>query len=255
MVLEGKTVCITGASSGIGAACVEAFAALGCRILAVARREQRLETVAADASRRNRVEIRADALDVRDRAAVERWYASLPSGWRPISVLVNNAGLARGIEPFHEAVVDDWEEMVDTNLKGLLFVTRVVVPDMVDHGAGHVIHIGSIAGHEVYPGGSVYCATKHAVAAIGRGMGLDLVEHGIRVSAVDPGMVETEFSVVRFHGDSSRAEAVYRGMQPLVGADVAEAVVYCATRPAHVNVREMVLMPAAQASATRVHRE
>jgi serine 3-dehydrogenase len=193
-------------------------------------------------------------LDVRDRRAVENWAGGLEAGWRGIDVLVNNAGLARGLAPLHEDEVADWEEMIDTNLKGLLYVTRAVLPGMVERKRGHVINIGSIAGHEVYPGGNVYCATKHAVAALNRALAIDTLGTGVRVSSVDPGMVETEFSLVRFHGDGERAQAVYTGLDPLQGEDVAEAVLFCATRPPHANVREMVLMPSAQASAVHVHR-
>ena len=254
MSLSGSVVCITGASSGIGAACAEAFAARGCRLLLSARRKDRLEEVAARLERDHGADVRCDQLDVRDRGAVESWAASLPEEWAAIRVLVNNAGLARGIAPFQEGVVDDWEEMVDTNIKGLLYVTRALLPGMVERGAGHVINIGSIAGHEVYPGGNVYCASKHAVAAVSRGLGIDLLGSGVRVSSVDPGMVETEFSLVRFHGDGDRAAAVYKGLEALTAEDVADAVLYCATRPAHANVREMILMPTAQASAVHAHR-
>lgn len=254
MSLSGSVVCITGASSGIGAACAEAFAARGCRLLLSARREDRLEELAARLERDHGADVRCDQLDVRDRSAVESWAASLPEEWAAIRVLVNNAGLARGIAPLQEGVVEDWEEMVDTNLKGLLYVTRALLPGMVERGAGHVINIGSIAGHEVYPGGNVYCASKHAVAAVSRGLGIDLLGSGVRVSSVDPGMVETEFSLVRFHGDGDRAAAVYKGLEALTAEDVADAVLYCATRPAHANVREMILMPTAQASAVHAHR-
>ena len=254
MDLSGSIVMITGASSGIGAACTRAFADLGCRLLVVARRTERLEALANELAGRGS-DVRVDTLDVRNRGAVATWYGQLPVDWRAVRVLVNNAGLARGVGPLHEGDVEDWEEMVDTNLKGLLFVSRVLLPGMVERGVGHVINIGSIAGHEVYPGGNVYCATKHAVAAVSRGMGIDLLGTGVRVSSVDPGMVETEFSVVRFHGDRKRADAVYRGLDALTADDVADAVAFCATRPAHANVREMILMPSAQASAVHAHRE
>jgi len=253
MDLRGSIVMVTGASSGIGAACARAFADLGCRLLLVARRAERLDAVAAEVASRG-VEVLPATLDVRDHRAVEAWHRGLPPGWSEVRVLVNNAGLARGVSPLHDGDVVDWDEMVDTNVKGLLYVSRVVLPGMVERGAGHVINIGSIAGHEVYPGGNVYCATKHAVTAVGRGMGIDLLGTGVRVSSVDPGMVETEFSLVRFHGDQERADAVYRGLEALSGDDVADAVVFCATRPAHANVREMILMPSAQASAVHSHR-
>lgn len=254
MNLSGKIVLITGASSGIGAACAEGFASLGCRLVLVARRRDRLEELKADLVDRHSVEVLVDGLDVRDREAVEGWAASLPDDWREIDVLLNNAGLARGLAPIHEGMIEDWEEMIDTNLKGLLYVTRTVLPAMVDRGKGHVINIGSIAGHEIYPAGNVYCASKHAVAALNRALGIDTLGTGVRVSSVDPGLVETEFSLVRFHGDSERAKSVYAGIEVLRAEDVAEAVVFCATRPAHANVREMILMPTAQPAAMHVHR-
>ena len=254
MDLSGKTVLITGASSGIGRACAEDFAKNGCRLVLAARRRDRLETLAAELEDRYGVETLTVCLDVRDRAAVDAAFAAPPHGWGEIDILVNNAGLARGLAPLQEGDIEDWEEMIDTNLKGLLYVTRAVLPGMVERGGGHVINIGSIAGHEVYPAGNVYCATKYAVAALTRATGIDTLGTGVRVSTVDPGMVETEFSVVRFHGDAQRAESVYTGLEPLRAEDVAEAVVFCATRPAHANVREMVLMPAAQAAAVHAFR-
>lgn len=254
MNLNGKNVLVTGASSGIGAACAEGFAGLGCRLMLVARRRDRLEELKADLEDRHAAEILIDVLDVRDRRAVEGWSANLPDLWREIDILVNNAGLARGLAPLHEGKVEDWEEMIDTNVKGLLYVTRAVLPAMVALGKGHLINIGSIAGHEIYPAGNVYCASKHAVAALNRALGIDTLGTGVRVSSVDPGLVETEFSLVRFHGDSEKAKSVYEGIEVLRAADVAEAVVFCATRPAHANVREMILMPSAQAAAVHVHR-
>ncbi|MCG6949460.1 MAG: SDR family oxidoreductase [Acidobacteria bacterium] len=252
--LKSKCVLVTGASSGIGRACAEAFAAHGCRLLIAARRLDRLEELAQSMRQHHGVEVLSTALDVRNRDAVEGWIGDLPGEWREIDILVNNAGLARGLAPLHDGEVEDWEEMIDTNLKGLLYVTRVVAKQMVDRGQGHVINIGSIAGHEVYPGGNVYCASKHAVTAVSRALGIDLLGTGVRVSSVDPGMVETEFSLVRFHGDSARADGVYQGLEPLSGEDVADAVVFCATRPPHANVREMILMPTAQAAAVFAHR-
>ena len=255
MDLAGKTVLVTGASSGIGRAVAEAFAESGCRLLLAARRQQRLDALAEELGTRFGTEVGVEAVDVRDRQLVESWLAGLPEAWQAIDVLVNNAGLARGLASLQEGDVVDWEEMIDTNLKGLLYVTRAVLPGMVARSSGHVINIGSIAGHETYPNGNVYCATKHAVAALNRGMGIDTLGTGVRVSAVDPGMVETEFSNVRFHGDDQRADSVYDGLQPLRAEDVADAVLYCATRPPHANVREMILMPTAQAAAIHIHRE
>ncbi|MBD3852736.1 MAG: SDR family NAD(P)-dependent oxidoreductase, partial [Acidobacteria bacterium] len=247
--LDGKNVLVTGASSGIGHACAEAFAERGCRLLLAARRKDRLDELASTLRARHEVEVLTTSLDVRDSGAVESWVGGLTGEWRGIDILVNNAGLSRGIEPLHEGDISDWEEMIDTNLKGLLYVTRAVLPGMVDRGHGHVINIGSIAGHEVYPGGNVYCATKHAVTALNRGLAIDTLGTGVRVSSVDPGIVETEFSLVRFHGDAKRASGVYDGLDPLTPADVAEAVLFCATRPKNANVREMILTAGAQASA------
>ena len=193
-------------------------------------------------------------LDVRDQAAVARALGGLPERWAPIDVLLNNAGLSRGLDKLQEGKIQDWDEMIDTNLKGLLYVTRAVTPGMVARGRGHVINMGSIAGHEIYPNGNVYCATKFAVVTLSKGLRLDLVGTGVRVTCVDPGMVETEFSLVRFRGDAPRAEKVYQGFQPLTAADIAETVVWCATRPPHVNIEDIVIFPTAQASATLTHR-
>jgi len=253
--LAGKTVLITGASSGIGAACADAFAAAGCRLLLAARRRDRLREKAERLRSETEADVLTVTLDVRDRTAVDAWVEGLDPEWSAIDILVNNAGLARGLSKLWDGDVSDWEEMLDTNVKGLLWVTRAVLRGMVARGRGHVINIGSIAGHEAYPGGNVYCASKHAVTAINRALAIDVLGTGVRVSSVDPGLVETEFSVVRFHGDQKRADGVYDGLAPLTGADVADAVVFCATRPPHANVREMILMPSAQAAAVHVHRE
>jgi serine 3-dehydrogenase len=252
--LDGKTVLVTGASSGIGAACADVFAAAGCRLMMIARRRQKLDAIADELRADHGCEVLAAKVDVRDRDAVDEWIEGLAPTWSEIDILVNNAGLARGLSTLWQGDVSDWEEMLDTNVKGLLWVTRAVLRGMVARGRGHIINIGSIAGHETYPGGNVYCASKHAVTAIGRALNIDVLGTGVRVSSVDPGLVETEFSLVRFHGDRDRADAVYRGLEPLTGRDVAEAVLFCATRPEHANVREMILMPAAQAAAVHVHR-
>ena len=252
--LTNRCVLVTGASSGIGRACAETFAAHGCRLLLAARRKDRLDSLASSLNEQFGVEIQTKALDVRDRGAVWSWVDGLSEKWRDIDILVNNAGLSRGMEPLHEGDITDWEEMIDTNVKGLLYVTRAVLPGMVDRGHGHVINIGSIAGHEVYPGGNVYCATKHAVTALNRGLAIDTLGTGVRVSSVDPGMVETEFSLVRFHGDAERASGVYDGLDPLTPGDVAEAILFCATRPANANVRELILTAGAQASVVHTHR-
>jgi len=252
--LKDKIVFITGASAGIGEATARAFAAQGARILLCARRIERIEKLGRALESEHGVASYAFRLDVRDQAAVDRAVAVLPAEWRPIEVLVNNAGLSRGLDKLPQGLVSDWEEMIDTNVKGLLYVTRAVLPGMIERGRGHIVNIGSIAGHEVYPGGNVYCASKFAVRALSKGLRLDLNGTPIRVSEVAPGMAETEFSLVRFHGDAERAAKVYQGLTPLGPEDVADAVVWCATRPLHVNVSEVVIMPAAQASTTLVHR-
>ena len=252
--LKDKIVFITGASSGIGLACARAFAAGGAKILIAARRLGRLNKLADELRSAYHVPVLAFALDVRDQPAVERAIVSLPPEWAPIDVLVNNAGLSRGLDKIHEAKLADWEEMIDTNIKGLLYVSRAVIPGMVARGRGHIINIGSIAGHELYPGGNVYCGTKHAVKAISQGMRIDLVATPLRVSSVDPGMVETEFSLVRYHGDKEKADKTYKGFKPLAGDDIADAVLYCATRPPHVNINDMIVMPQAQAGSLIVNR-
>ncbi|MFZ1553087.1 MAG: SDR family NAD(P)-dependent oxidoreductase [Anaerolineae bacterium] len=252
--LNGKTVLITGASSGIGAACAHAFAGLEARLLLAARRLDRLQKLAAAIYAQDGVEVHTIQLDVRDQPAVEAAIGGLPAAWAVVDILVNNAGLSRGLDKLHEGKLADWEEMIDTNIKGLLYVSRAVIPGMVARRSGHVINIGSIAGHQVYPSGNVYSATKHAVNALTQGMRIDLLGTGVRVSTVDPGMVETEFSQVRFHGDETRAAKVYQGLTPLTPNDVADAVVYCATRPDHVNINEIIIMPTAQATVTMVAR-
>ncbi|KAB2922573.1 MAG: SDR family oxidoreductase [Bacteroidetes bacterium] len=252
--LKHSIVLITGASSGIGASTAVRFAAAGADLLLCARRHERAAELAARLSSEHRINAHAFALDVRDRAAVERTLDALPEGWKRISVLVNNAGLSRGLDPVHEGNPDDWDEMIDTNVKGLLYVSRKVIPWMVKNGRGHVVNIGSVAGHWVYPKGNVYNASKYAVNALTQGMKMDLLGTPVRVTSVDPGLVETEFSVVRFHGDTERAAGVYKGMTPLTPDDVADAVLWSVTRPPHVNVSEIILMPTDQASPTLVHR-
>ena len=243
-------VLITGASSGIGAATARAFALAGARLVLAARRIERLRELAAQLS----VPTHLIALDVRDRAAVHAAVAAIPEPCAAIDVLVNNAGLSRGFEPLHEGSEDDWDEMIDTNVKGLLYVTRAVLPGMVARGRGHIINLSSVAGHETYPRGNVYCASKAAVRVLNKGMRLDLLGTGIRVSTVDPGLVPTEFSEVRFHGDRARAATVYENTRPLSAADVADAIVWCASRPPWVNVEEVLLMPTDQAAPALVHR-
>ncbi|MCL4506446.1 MAG: SDR family oxidoreductase [Chloroflexi bacterium] len=249
--LTGKIVLVTGASSGIGEACARAFADAGAKLILAARRMGKLQALAAELNTPTHL----IELDVRDQPAVERAINGLPAEWQAIDILLNNAGLSRALTKLHEYDISDIEEMVDTNVKGLLYVTRAVTPGMVARQRGHIINIGSIAGHATYPNGAVYCATKAAVKSINEGLKLDLNGTPIRVSSVDPGLVETEFSIVRFHGDEGRAKKVYDGMRPLTGADVADAVLFCATRPAHVNINDVVMMPVAQSSAGLVYRQ
>jgi len=250
-VLADKIVLITGASSGIGEAAARKFAQKGSRTILAARRIERLRKLASELSGEHHLL----ELDVRDHMAVEKALNELPANWKEIDVLVNNAGLSRGLGKLHEGKITDWEEMIDTNVKGLLYVSRAVVPGMVERGRGHIINIGSIAGHEVYPGGNVYCATKHAVDALTKGMRIDLVDTPIRVSTVDPGLVETEFSQVRFHGDVERATKVYQGYKPLTGDDIADAIVWIAERPEHVQIAEIIILPTAQAGSMVVHKK
>ncbi len=253
-LLHDQIVLITGASSGIGAACAQLFAQQGARTILAARRMDKLEQLGAEITHTYGREVHLLQLDVCDRVQVEATLANLPAAWSAIDILVNNAGLSRGLDKLQTGSIQDWEEMIDTNIKGLLYVTRSLLPGMIVRGRGHVINLGSIAGHQAYPGGNVYCATKAAVKAISEGLKLDLLGTPVRVSSVDPGMVETEFSEIRFRGDGDRAKQVYQGLQPLTPEDVAEVVIFCATRPAHVNINEVILMPIDQASATSVHR-
>jgi len=251
---KALTVCITGASSGIGMACARLFAARGDRLLLCARRRDRLQALAHELQQRFGTKSLVVALDVRLRSQVEEKLGHLPDAWSAVDVLINNAGLALGKDPAHAADVEHWDQMVDTNLKGLAYVTRVLLPGMVQRDAGHIINIGSIAGRETYAGGSVYCATKHAVRAFSSALRMDLLGTNIRISSVDPGFVETEFSLVRFEGNATKAAEVYRGMRPLRAEDVAEAVMFCVERPAHVNVSEILLMPVDQAAVGQIYR-
>jgi 3-hydroxy acid dehydrogenase / malonic semialdehyde reductase len=252
--LDHTIACITGASSGIGASCATAFAAEGADLLLFARRKERLDAFASGLAQRFGIRVYTARLDVRNQHDVTTAFESLPEEWKKIDLLINNAGLARGLQKLHEGDVQDWEEMIDTNVKGLLYVSRTVIPWMVKRGSGFIVNIGSIAGHQVYPNGNVYCGTKHAVKAISEGMKMDLLGTGVRVCSVDPGLVETEFSLVRFHGDAQRAATTYANMKPLGPDDIADIVLFCVTRPAHVNVADVVVMPTAQASASFVHR-
>ena len=252
--LQNSIVLVTGVSSGIGESCARKFARAGAKLILAARRIEKLESLAAALQSEFGCETHLLQLNVCDRPAVEAGLAALPNSWSPIDVLVNNAGLSRGLDKLQDADVRDWEEMIDTNIKGLLYVTRLVVPGMLERSSGHVINIGSTAGHEAYPGGSVYCATKFAVKAITQALKKDLHGSPIRVSSVDPGLVETNFSNIRFHGDTDRAAKTYENMTPLTADDVAEIVVFCANRPAHVNIADVIVMPTDQSAATMVYR-
>jgi len=255
MNLHGKIVLVTGASSGIGAAAALAFAAEGARLLLAARRVAKLAEVAARALEHGASAVYSIELDVRDRQAVQKAIGDLPPEWAEIDVLVNNAGLSRGLDKLYMGKIEDWEEMIDTNVKGLLYVTRAVAPGMVARGHGHVVNLGSTAGELTYPNGAVYCATKAAERAINDGLRQDLLGTPVRVTSVDPGMVETEFSVVRFHGDTERASNFYKGLKPLTPEDVADAILWAVSRPAHVNVARVSLTPVQQANSLLFHRE
>lgn len=249
-----QTTMITGATAGIGLACAGKFAAHGHNLVLTGRRSDRLESISKQLSDQFGVDVFPLAFDIRNRDEVERAITRLPGGIA-VDILVNNAGLAAGLHPIQEGLLDDWEQMIDTNVKGLLYITRAITPGMIDRGRGHVINIGSIAGKEVYPKGNVYCATKHAVDALTKGMRIDLLPHGIKVTQIAPGLVETEFSMVRFKGDQQQAEKVYQGYQPLKGEDIAEVAYYVTTMPAHVNINDLLIMPVAQANATTLVKE
>jgi serine 3-dehydrogenase len=253
--LQNQIILITGASSGIGAACARVFASAGAKLILAARRWERLQQLGNTLTKERNVEVHLLHLDVRDRSAVESAISSLPAPWSDIDILINNAGLSRGLDKLQEGDIQGWEEMIDTNIKGLLYVTRYVVPGMVKRDRGHIVNLGSIAGHQTYPGGNIYCATKAAVRAISEGLKQDLLGTRVRVTSIDPGMVETEFSDVRFYGDTARADKVYQGVTPLTGDDVADVILFCVTRSPHVNINELILMPLDQASATLVHRQ
>jgi 3-hydroxy acid dehydrogenase / malonic semialdehyde reductase len=253
--IKGQTALVTGASSGIGAATAAALAAKGARLILAARRAERLQELADGLKESHGTESLLITLDVRQEADVMDRLGNLPPEWKAVDILVNNAGLSRGLNPVHEGVIDDWDEMIDTNVKGLLYVTRAILPGMVQRGRGHVVNIGSVAGRDPYAGGAVYCGSKAAVAMISRSLKIDLLGSGVRVTNVEPGMVETEFSLVRFHGDAERAKKVYQGLQPLAPEDVADSIVWAVTRPLHVNVQDILLLATAQATATTAYRK
>ena len=245
-----KTVFITGASSGIGRATASQLAQQGCRIIACGRREDRLAALKDQWGG----QVHSLVFDVRDREAVFRAVASLPPEFSEVDTLINNAGNAHGLDLFDQGSLDDWDAMIDINVKGLLYVTKALLPSLLKDGRGHIINIGSTAGKEVYPKGNVYCASKHAVDAINQALRIDLNAHGVRVGAVNPGLVETEFSQVRFKGDTDRAGQVYQGYQPLKPEDIAEIISFVISRPWHVNIADLVVMPTDQASSTIVRK-
>ncbi len=253
--LKNKTIFITGASSGIGKASAVKFAELGANILLCARRLEKVQLLADELQKQFKIKTYAFQLDVRNQKKVESTLNELPAEWKSISVLVNNAGLSRGLDNIQDAKTEDWDEMIDTNVKGLLYVTRAILPGMIERNIGHIINIGSVAGHWTYSKGNVYAGTKFAVNAISQGMKMDLLGTPIRVTEIDPGLVETEFSIVRFRGDSDRAKKVYEGLTPLTPEDIAESIVWAATRPAHVNVNNIILMATDQSAPTMVHRK
>ncbi|SEJ30670.1 hypothetical protein SAMN05660742_105226 [Propionispira arboris] len=254
--LKDKIVFISGASSGIGKACAEAFAKAGAHLILCARSTDKVKAVARELQDMYKIEIVSFGLDVQDKKLVNAAIDNLPEKWRKIDILVNNAGLARGLEKLYEGDTDDWDAMIDTNVKGLLYLTRKIVPFMLKNQVnGHIINIGSIAGIHAYPGGAVYCATKTAVKFISDGLRMDLVDKPIRVTAVQPGMVETNFSVVRFHGDKQKAGSVYAGIKPLTAEDIADVVMYAASAPPHVQICEVTVTPTNQATGGIVYKE
>jgi len=253
--LKNKTVFITGASSGIGMASAKAFAKLGSNLIICARRLDRIKKLSEELKKKHKIKIYAFKLDVRDYNEVKDKISKIPAEFKKIDILINNAGLSRGLTKFQDGVLMDWEEMLDTNVKGLLYVSKEVIALMLKNKSGHIINIGSIAGHEVYPMGNVYCASKFAVDAITKGMRMDLIDTPIKVSTVDPGLVETEFSLVRFRGDSKRANSVYTGIRPLYAEEIADAIEYIATRDNDVVVAEMIMFPKIQAGTMVVNRK
>ena len=255
MTLQDRIVLITGASSGIGSATARVFAQAGAKLILTARRQDRLEQLADELGKEFASSTHLLSLDVRDAIAVESAISNLSADWSSIDVLINNAGLSRGLEKLQAGSIQDWEEMIDTNIKGLLYLTRAIVPGMISRGRGHVVNLGSTAGHQTYPNGNVYCATKAAVRVISEGLKQDLLGTPVRVSSVDPGLVETEFSQVRFRGDTERAKKVYQGLTPLTPTDVADVIFFCATRPPHVNISEVLLMPTDQAGSMLFNRQ
>ena len=252
--MKGKTIFITGATSGIGEGCARKFAAMGSNLILNGRNTEKLESLKKELTAQG-VEVLTLPFDVRDRKAMQQAADSLQGQWKHVDVLINNAGLVIGMDKEHEGSLDEWDIVIDTNIKALLAMTRLIVPGMGERGCGHVINIGSIAGDAAYAGGSVYCATKAAVKALSDGLRIDLVDTPVRVTNIKPGMVETNFSVIRFRGDQDKADAVYKGIRPLTGDDIADVVYYAASAPAHVQIAEVLVMPTYQATGTVCHRQ
>jgi 3-hydroxy acid dehydrogenase/malonic semialdehyde reductase len=250
-----KIALITGATSGIGEACAHTFAQQGYDLILLGRRENLLEKIAHHLKDKYAIEVKKLQADVRDKENINYLLETLPAQWKNVDILINNAGLSQGLEPINLGNIEDWDNMIDTNVKGFLYVTKVVSNWMVAQKKGHIVNIGSIAGKDVYPNGNVYCATKHAVDALNKAMRIDLLPHGIKVTGIHPGAVETEFSIVRFKGDEGRAKKVYDGFEPLVAQDIADAIWFAVSRPAHVNINDMLIMPTAQANGTVLKRD
>jgi NADP-dependent 3-hydroxy acid dehydrogenase YdfG len=249
-----KITLITGATSGIGKSCATIFAKNKHDLILTGRRKDRLDKISKELKKTYGINVLTLSFDIRDKEAVAKTIDNIPSIWKTINILINNAGLAVGLNTIQEGEIDDWERMIDTNIKGLLYITRAVAPLLIKQKSGHIINIGSIAGKEVYPNGNVYCATKHAVDALSRAMRIDMVQHNIKVTQIAPGAIKTEFSMVRFKGDHEKSDSIYNGYQPLLPDDVADVIYYTTTLPAHVNINDLVLMPTAQASATVLNK-
>ncbi len=253
--IKNKLILVTGASSGIGEACAKLFAKEGAKLILAARSEAKLKKLSQSLIKKYNSDIIYRVVDVRDKKAVSEFYNSLPVKKQTIDMLINNAGLSRGLEPIHQGDTTDWDEMIDTNIKGLLYVTRVFAPKMAAAGKGHIVNIGSVAGHDVYPNGNVYCATKHAEKALSKAMRFDMYQSSIKVTSIDPGLAETNFSNVRFHGDKASAKEVYKGFTPLSAADIADSILYAISRPAHVNINEIIITPTAQAAVGMIKKK
>jgi len=253
--LQNKTTLITGTTSGIGKSCAIYFATEGSNLVIMSRQQQKLDELKVMIENDFGVRVFAVQCDVRDKASVVAACNAIPDDFKKIDILINNAGLASGFDLIQDGSSADWDDMIDTNIKGLLYVSQAIIPGMIENRSGHIINLGSVAGHDVYPRGNVYCATKHAVKALSEGFRVDLLEYGIKVTSVDPGMVETNFSVIRFHGDEEKAKNVYNGFVPLTADDIADTILFAATRPANVNLNEIIITPVAQANGIFISRK